>query len=250
MSRKLDATWFSRNVYSKAMGQNILNIYRRIMRSPPPSAALTPSSTRPSSPSQAATWVHPIARPDSRLFKHVDTLAKMKRPLLREIDECIVREVGGNTPPFPFESAESYYEWASPKHKIEGIRMCASFPPSFVGQCLMLNGISLLFPRQSYALHQQRRRPHHRPRLPPARPVQEVLARRPGRHRRRRTPGVLLGRLPVLQGSLEVVAPPCRRVPCVFFSCLLAPETYSLTPMCACFSPFSDRRRQRTRYPR
>lgn len=129
MSRKLDATWFSRNVYSKAMGQNILNIYRRIMRSPPPSAALTPSSTRPSSPSQAATWVHPIARPDSRLFKHVDTLAKMKRPLLREIDECIVREVGGNTPPFPFESAESYYEWASPKHKIEGIKMCV-FPAS------------------------------------------------------------------------------------------------------------------------
>lgn len=130
MSRRLDATWFSRNVYSKAMGQNILNIYRRILGSPPPAAALTPSSTRPPSPSDPRAdgkdWVHPIGRPDSRLFKHVETLAKMKRPLLREIDECVVREVGGNSPPFPFPSAEAYYEWASPKHRLPGIKMCVS----------------------------------------------------------------------------------------------------------------------------
>lgn len=131
MSRRLDATWFSRNVYSKAMGKNILNIYRRIISSPPPPAALTPSSTRPPSPSSsgadAPSWIHPIARPDSLLYKHVVTLAKMKRPLLREIDECVVREVGGNSPPFPFPSAEAYYNWASPKHRLPGIKMWA--PP-------------------------------------------------------------------------------------------------------------------------
>jgi predicted alpha/beta-fold hydrolase len=150
MSRRLDATWFSRNVYSKAMGQNILNIYLRILGSPPPPAALTPSSTRPPSPSSpradGASWVHPIARPDSRLFKHVATLAKMKRPLLREIDECVVREVGGNSPPFPFPSAEAYYEWASPKHRLPGIKMWVSLRLSAQLMSIGLTSVRLAQP--------------------------------------------------------------------------------------------------------
>lgn len=105
------------------MGGNILKIFRKL----------------------SAHEASPLRQPESRSYKNLAKIAAMKRPLLRAIDELVVCEIGGCSPPFPFKSAADYYavslgvgrrgirrplmdlacglQWASPQNKISGIKM-------------------------------------------------------------------------------------------------------------------------------
>ncbi|CED84254.1 Alpha/beta hydrolase [Phaffia rhodozyma] len=101
MSARLDATFFSRQVYSRSMGTNILNIFNKIIKSP----------------ASAEIFAHP----ESRIARHIAFIKKMWRPTLRETDEVVVSTVGGSPECFPFPNAEAYYQWASPQNKLHQI---------------------------------------------------------------------------------------------------------------------------------
>lgn len=54
-----------------------------------------------------------LLQPDSRAYKNIDTINKMRNPLLRETDEVIVCTIGGCPPDFPFPSSDAYYAVSS-----------------------------------------------------------------------------------------------------------------------------------------
>jgi len=92
MSR-LDKDFISRNVYSKALGANLVALFK--------------------------SHLHSIRSfpPDDRLSPIVESVLALKNPTFQEVDEILTRNVGGPRPTFPLPSALAYWRHsASHKH--------------------------------------------------------------------------------------------------------------------------------------
>jgi len=61
--------------------------------------------------------------PPSLLSEQLPAVLALKNPALKDVDEHMVRVAGGSCPPFPFATADDYYEWAGSHHKLPGIRV-------------------------------------------------------------------------------------------------------------------------------
>jgi uncharacterized protein len=90
----MEERWFSREIYSKSMGQNLIKVVARHLET--------------------------IGKmPNNPLVDVLPTYYAMKKPTLVDFDDSITRFVGGPSPTFPFASAWDYYRWAS-SHKVLG----------------------------------------------------------------------------------------------------------------------------------
>ncbi|KAJ3543367.1 hypothetical protein NM688_g5859 [Phlebia brevispora] len=87
-SKRLKASWFHRQVYSKGMGANLKALAQRHL----------------------ATFE---AFPDTEVTKALPGLLQQSQTTLGQFDETITRLAGGSSPPFPFPTANDYYVWAS-----------------------------------------------------------------------------------------------------------------------------------------
>ncbi|KAG8978802.1 hypothetical protein FRB90_008340 [Tulasnella sp. 427] len=97
-SKQLEGRTFNREVYSRAMGGNLVALLK--------------------------SHVPAIEKMDGSLLKQETPKAlALKKPALKEVDEHMVRVAGGSSPPFPFPTADAYYEWAGSHHKVPGIRI-------------------------------------------------------------------------------------------------------------------------------
>ncbi|KZS89895.1 AB-hydrolase YheT [Sistotremastrum niveocremeum HHB9708] len=97
-SDHLEEGFFSRHVYSKAMARNLVALLSKnlddLNKAGP--SAITP---------------------------HLSFLLSGKSMLLRDCDEHMVRLVGGPSPPFPFQTARAYYDWASTHKDLDKVRV-------------------------------------------------------------------------------------------------------------------------------
>lgn len=91
---RLNATYIGRHVYSRGMGQNLVNTLRKH----------TSSLTRDSN--------HAIA-------EAANLACALSWPTIDTFDQVFTRVGGGSSPPWPFASAFEYYEYAS-SHKVLG----------------------------------------------------------------------------------------------------------------------------------
>jgi predicted alpha/beta-fold hydrolase len=92
----LEDEFIPRNVYSKAMGSNIIRLFSGLS-----SKGLFP---------------------DSFVGPSVDKLLAMPTPTLKTVDQHMTRFVGGPPPIFPLPSADAYYEWASSHRSLKDIQ--------------------------------------------------------------------------------------------------------------------------------
>ncbi|KAF8636529.1 hypothetical protein AX17_003342 [Amanita inopinata Kibby_2008] len=92
------STFLGRHVYAKGMGTNLLNVVKKNLK------GLT-------------------SDPNHIVAKAVTTVLTLKDPTLDEFDSKFTRIAGGSSPPFPFETSDDYYQWASSHHVIGGIRV-------------------------------------------------------------------------------------------------------------------------------
>ncbi|KAJ1305168.1 hypothetical protein OPQ81_000199 [Rhizoctonia solani] len=86
-SRNLEGSFFYRNVYSRAMGGNLLKLLSRHVKT---LAKLPPSPLTP----------------------HIPRAFSLRNPTLKQVDAHLTIIAGGHSPPFPFPSPDEYYEWA------------------------------------------------------------------------------------------------------------------------------------------
>ncbi|KIJ69441.1 hypothetical protein HYDPIDRAFT_24280 [Hydnomerulius pinastri MD-312] len=93
-TNKLNSTYIGRHVYSRGMGQNLVNILQKHV------ASLSRDSH------------HDVAK--AAVFA-----TSLSRPTIEQFDEAFTRIGGGSSPPWPFASARDYYEYAS-SHKVIG----------------------------------------------------------------------------------------------------------------------------------
>ncbi|KAG8954249.1 hypothetical protein FRC04_000472 [Tulasnella sp. 424] len=97
-SRQLEGRALNREIYSRAMGANLLALLKSHMPA--------------------------IDKMENSLLKEEAPKAlALKNPTMREVDEHMVRVAGGSSPQFPFPSADAYYAWAGSHHKVPGIRI-------------------------------------------------------------------------------------------------------------------------------
>lgn len=61
--------------------------------------------------------------PDSHLWSQHDKILSLKNPKLIDVDELLVSQSGGSSPPWPFASAMDYYAHASSDQALPGIRV-------------------------------------------------------------------------------------------------------------------------------
>ncbi|CCA69296.1 related to acyltransferase, has a minor role in medium-chain fatty acid ethyl ester biosynthesis [Serendipita indica DSM 11827] len=95
-SKHLEGNWFSRHVYSSAMGNNLLRLYK--------------------------SHLHTLETfKDTHLLKVHPNVLKLKSPKLIDIDHVLVSQTGGAAPVWPFPSALEYYQYASSDHALPGI---------------------------------------------------------------------------------------------------------------------------------
>jgi predicted alpha/beta-fold hydrolase len=92
--RSLHGGWLNRNIYAKGMGSNLRRLVSR--------------------------HVDTIQKfPESRLAQSLPELFSRKSLTLAQFDNLITAQVGGSSPPFPFQDEHHYYEYAS-SHKMLG----------------------------------------------------------------------------------------------------------------------------------
>ncbi|KAH7916065.1 AB-hydrolase YheT [Hygrophoropsis aurantiaca] len=91
---KLLSTYIGRHIYSQGMGRNLVNLLKRHVAS------------------LAQNAEHPVA-------KAAIATVKLDKPTVDSFDESFTRIAGGSSPPWPFDSAYDYYEYAS-SHKVLG----------------------------------------------------------------------------------------------------------------------------------
>ena len=94
----MEDDFFLRNVYSKAMANNLLNV---IKRHEPELLRLSENRFTP-------------------ILQRINTLGNLT---LREFDANVTSKVGGSSPPFPFPSADAYYEWAASHQCLPRVRV-------------------------------------------------------------------------------------------------------------------------------
>ncbi|KAG8988341.1 hypothetical protein FRB90_002816 [Tulasnella sp. 427] len=105
--RQLEGRALNREVYSKAMGANIVALVKSHM--------------------------HAIEKMEGSLLKQeAQKVLLLKNPTLRDVDNHIgadlvdiwkVRVAGGLGSPFPLPDVDAYYAWAGSHHKVPGIRI-------------------------------------------------------------------------------------------------------------------------------
>jgi predicted alpha/beta-fold hydrolase len=94
----LESRWFYRNLYSKALGANILHLLR--------------------------SHLDALAKmPPSKATPYITRLLGMRTPTLKDVDEHATRFVGGGPPMFPCSSADDYYRKASSHFYLPHIRI-------------------------------------------------------------------------------------------------------------------------------
>lgn len=91
---RLDSTYIGHHVYSRGMGQNLVNILRKH----------TPSLTHD---------------PKLAIAEAATLASALSWPTIETFDQVFTRIGGGPSPPWPFASALEYYEYAS-SHKVLG----------------------------------------------------------------------------------------------------------------------------------
>lgn len=91
-THRIEDGFILRNVYSKGMGANLVNLLKRHV------AALE------------------RLPPGHRAEQVLPKLQELSNPRLSTFDNEITSRLGGSVPPFPFASAKDYYTWAS-SHK-------------------------------------------------------------------------------------------------------------------------------------
>lgn len=97
-SKSLEGRWFNREVYSKAMGTNLLRLY--------------------------TSHVPSIEKMEgSHMLSINPRILELKSPRLIDVDEVMVSQSGGASPPWPFASALEYYKHASSDHALPGIKV-------------------------------------------------------------------------------------------------------------------------------
>ncbi|KAL7418672.1 hypothetical protein Q5752_006355 [Cryptotrichosporon argae] len=108
MSRRLEEGWLRPRVYSRALGLNLLRLFRRHYDANP---AL-------------------FKRADSPVRHLLGVLADMDRGTLgpvrlKKVDEVMVTKLGGphGEGAFPFDTADDYYNWASPNKVIHDVQV-------------------------------------------------------------------------------------------------------------------------------
>ncbi|WWC66635.1 uncharacterized protein I206_100538 [Kwoniella pini CBS 10737] len=108
MSHKLDHDWFTSRVYSSALGQNVLKLFFKAYDANPPM----------------------FNNDKSPIKEFMDDLKIQRKTMgsntrLRKVDDLMVCKIGGprNIGAWPFENAEAYYRWASPKRMINGVKV-------------------------------------------------------------------------------------------------------------------------------
>ncbi|KAH7338318.1 Alpha/Beta hydrolase protein [Rhizoctonia solani] len=97
-SKHLEGSFFYRNVYSRAMGGNLLKLLSRHVKT---LAKLPPSPLTP----------------------HIPRAFSLKNPTLKQVDGHLTIIAGGHSPPFPFPSADEYYEWARSDTHLDTVRV-------------------------------------------------------------------------------------------------------------------------------
>ncbi|KAF9227946.1 AB-hydrolase YheT [Gyrodon lividus] len=93
-TQKLSSTYIGRHVYSRGMGQNLVNVLKKHVAS--------------------------LSRdPEHDVAKAAVLTSSFSRPTIEMFDQAFTRIGGGSSPPWPFASASDYYEYAS-SHKVLG----------------------------------------------------------------------------------------------------------------------------------
>ncbi|PVG02597.1 AB-hydrolase YheT [Serendipita vermifera] len=97
-SIQLEGTWLNRTIYSPAMGQNLLKLYKSHL------------GTLEKFEGSVLMEIHP-------------KIMQLKKPRLIEIDELLVCKTGGSAPIWPLPCANDYYKYASSDQKLPGIQV-------------------------------------------------------------------------------------------------------------------------------
>ncbi|WVR03567.1 hypothetical protein IAU60_000559 [Kwoniella sp. DSM 27419] len=108
MSHKLEHDWFTSNVYSSTLGKNVLRLFFKAYDANP---ALFESDRS-------------LVRDTIETLKiHRKNMGSKTR--LRRIDDLMVCKIGGPTGigAWPFNDAGEYYEWASPRRLLHGVKV-------------------------------------------------------------------------------------------------------------------------------
>lgn len=98
IQHRMEESFFLRNVYSKAMATNLVNLLKRN----------APDLLRLS---------------ENRFTPILERLDALKDLTLKEFDASVTSKVGGSSPPFPFPSADAYYEWAASHQCLSAVRI-------------------------------------------------------------------------------------------------------------------------------
>lgn len=92
------STYIGRHVYSKGMGRNLVNLLKRHV------AALAKD-------------------PDHDVAKAAAVTIGLSKPTINMFDENFTRIGGGSSPPWPFASANDYYEYASSHNVLSRVKI-------------------------------------------------------------------------------------------------------------------------------
>ncbi|CAG8675128.1 10765_t:CDS:2, partial [Acaulospora colombiana] len=95
---RLEGKWLNRTIYSAAMGQNLLKLYKSHL------------GTLEKFEGSVLMEMHP-------------KIMELKSPKLIDIDEFLVCKTGGSSPIWPLPCAKDYYEYASSDQKLPGIQV-------------------------------------------------------------------------------------------------------------------------------
>jgi predicted alpha/beta-fold hydrolase len=118
MSIKLETHWFISRVYSRAMAGNLLRlVFHHYDKDP-----------------------EVFDNPGAPTAPHMATLKEMRRKggrRLKEVDQHMVSRFGGpyGIGLWPFDGADAYYSWASPKNVIDGVKR-------YVKRCHVFSGMA------------------------------------------------------------------------------------------------------------
>lgn len=97
-SDMLEKRWLYRNLYSKALGGNLLYLLRSHLET---LNKLAPTKATP----------------------HIAHVLEMRAPTLKDFDHHVTCWMGGSAPKFPFESADAYYAGSSGHDSVQDIKI-------------------------------------------------------------------------------------------------------------------------------
>lgn len=104
LSHALEDGWLSSRLYSRALGSNLIKLYFRHYKRNP------------------RMWEESDKLKDCvPAMKHLKSIGKRVR--LKMVDEVLTSRAGGPHPPWPFNGATDYYEYAGSHQLVHNIRV-------------------------------------------------------------------------------------------------------------------------------